>query len=150
MDKDEVAQAGALAAHPADGSGVIPHLTVLGGIAAIDFYTRAFGAVETVRMMADDNVRLLHAALRINGGCIFVNDDFPEYHGGTDGTPTHLKVTPVTIHLSVADVDGWMDRTAAAGAEITMPAADMFWGERYGRVRDPFGHVWSFGGPLKG
>lgn len=124
--------------------GVYPYLTVKGGAEAIDFYTRAFGAVEEFRNTADDGKRIMHARIRINGQAILLSDDFPEYRGGGDTPPPQ----GVTIHLEVTDADAWWDRAVKAGAEITMPLADQFWGDRYGQLRDPFGHAWSIGAPV--
>jgi PhnB protein len=127
-------------------AGVIPHLTIGGGRAteAIDFYTRAFGAEELGRHMAEDGKRVMHCHLRINGGSLMLNDDFPEWTGGV-GVPA-----AVTLHLQTDDPDRWFARATEAGASVAMPLADQFWGDRYGQVTDPFGHRWSIGGPLKG
>lgn len=122
-------------------SGLTPHLTIGGGRAAeaIDFYTRAFGATERLRMPADDGKRLMHAHLIINGSSLMLNDDFPEYRGGTaEGAPAGL-----TLHLQVDDADRWFERAKQAGATETMALQDMFWGDRYGQVTDPFGYRWS-------
>lgn len=133
------------------GGGVTPHLTILrGGTAsdAIAWYVKAFGAEEKMRTPAQDGKRLMHAHLIVNGGSLMLNDEFPEYSGPADtgkGPPDG-----VTFHLQVDDVDAWFDRAVAAGATATMPPADMFWGDRYGQVRDPFGHRWAIGAPLKG
>ena len=94
-------------------------------------------------MPAEDGKRLMHAHLRINGGSIMMHDDFPEYTGGPMGAPSG-----VTIHLEVDDADRWFERAVAAGATVTMPLADQFWGDRYGVVKDPFGHSWSIGSPI--
>ncbi|MBC7987681.1 MAG: VOC family protein [Sphingomonadaceae bacterium] len=126
--------------------GVTPHLTIGDKRAgeAIDFYKRAFGAEEAMPAhMADDGERIMHAHLRINGGSVMLNDDFPEY-GGAAGAPA-----AVTLHLQVDDADRWFERATGAGAEVSMPIDDMFWGDRYGQVKDPFGHSWSIGAPVK-
>ena len=101
-------------------------------------------------MEAEDRKRLLHAALAINGAMVMLCDDFPEYNNGQRKAPDPDGGTAVTIHLNVPDVDPFVTRAAAAGAKILMRPADMFWGERYAKLRDPFGHEWSVGGPLKG
>lgn len=121
---------------------VIPHLVVDGANNAVDFYKKAFNAQELHRMPAPDGKRLMHAAVMINGSMIFVCDDFPEWC--PPRSPKALKGSPVTITFYVDSVDAWLDRAKKAGAEVTMPAADMFWGDRYGTVRDPFGHEWAF------
>jgi PhnB protein len=123
---------------------VIPHLIVEDSAAAIDFYVKAFGAVEIARAARPDG-KIVHAALQINGSSVYLNDDFPEVCGGRSMTPTALGGTPVTIHLEVTDVDSWFKRAVDAGATIAMPLEDQFWGARYGSVRDPFGHQWSLG-----
>lgn len=126
-------------------TGVYPYLSVKGGKAAIDFYTRAFGAEEKLRMMAEDGERILHAQLRINGALVMISDDFPEYRGGGEAPAP----AGVTIHLEVDDADAWWARAVKAGASIVMPIADQFWGDRFGQVKDPFGHDWSIGAPIK-
>lgn len=128
---------------------VTPHLTVHDGVAAIEFYKKAFDAVEIMRMPAEDGKRLMHAQVTIQGGPLYLNDDFPEYCGGKARSAKAIGNTPVTLHLDVPDCDAAIAKAAAAGATVTMPAQDMFWGDRYGQVTDPFGHNWSFSTPLK-
>lgn len=127
-------------------TGVTPHLTIpsRGGQAAIEFYTRAFGAVEVRRMLAEDGERLMHAALRINGGDLLLHDEFPEYNGEQDIAPKG-----VTLHLQVDDADEWWNRAILAGGVPVFPLADQFWGDRYGQLKDPFGHCWSIGAPIR-
>jgi PhnB protein len=126
-------------------SGVYPYLTVKGGKAALEFYARAFGATEEYRAYGEDNERIMHARFRVNGAAILLSDDFPEYRGGGE-TPAPVGIT---IHLEVDDADAWWTRAVDAGATITMPLADQFWGDRYGQLKDPFGHSWSIGMPVK-
>jgi len=132
---------------------VTPHLTVKGGLEAIKFYEEAFDAEVEDIMMAQDGVRVMHAELEINDGILFLNDEFPEMpNEGNTGAPSTVGGASVTIHLSLKkpkQVERMMAQAVAQGAQIVMPAADVFWGARYGRVRDPFGHIWSFGAPLK-
>ncbi|MBI3545342.1 MAG: VOC family protein [Gammaproteobacteria bacterium] len=118
---------------------VTPHLICAGGVDAITFYKQAFGAVEVARLLGDHG-KLMHAMLRIGDSAIMLSDEFPDW--GSFG-PKSLKGSPVFIHLYVADVDAAVKRAAAAGAKITMPVADAFWGDRYGQLEDPFGHRWS-------
>ncbi len=125
--------------------GVYPYLTVKGGKAALDFYARAFGASEEYRAYGEDGERIMHARFRVNGGAILLSDDFPEFRGGGDAPAP----AAVTIHLEVEDADRWWERAVSAGAEIKMPLADQFWGDRYGQLKDPFGHSWSIGAPIK-
>ena len=116
-----------------------PHLVCAGAAAAIDFYKAAFGAVEGGRLPGPGG-KLMHAALRIGDSALMLVDEMPEW--GALG-PKALKGSPVTIHLYVTDVDAAVAQAVAAGAKVTMPVADMFWGDRYGQVEDPFGHKWS-------
>ena len=116
-----------------------PHLVCRGAAAAIDFYGRAFGAIEQFRLPGPDG-RLIHACVRIGDSRLFLVDEMPE-HGALG--PQALKGSPVTIHLQVQDADATFARAVAAGATVTMPLADMFWGDRYGQLTDPFGHRWS-------
>ena len=121
---------------------VTAHLVVKGAAAAIDFYKAALGAVEVYRMPADDGQRLMHAELQLDGGRLFLCDDFPDMCGGVSRAPA--GPSPITLHLDVPNADAAIARAAAAGATVAMPAADMFWGDRYGQIVDPFGHSWSF------
>lgn len=118
-----------------------PHLNCAGAADAIEFYRRAFGAIELGRL-EDDEKRIMHAMLRIGNSSLMLNDEFPDCPAASVG-PKTLKGSPVTIHLYVDDVDGTMAQAASAGATVTMPATDMFWGDRYGTLTDPFGHHWS-------
>jgi uncharacterized glyoxalase superfamily protein PhnB len=88
--------------------------------------------------------KLMHASVMINGAMVLLVDEMPDY--GVVG-PNRLGGTPVTLHLVVPDVDAAVDRAVQAGATLTMPVADQFWGDRYGVVRDPFGHKWSIATP---
>jgi PhnB protein len=125
-----------------------PHLVVDDAAAAIDFYVSAFGATEYGRVPHPDG-RLVHAALNINGSMVMLNDDFPDFNDGKSSTPKALGGTPVTIHLQVPDVESAFARAIDAGATVVAPLEDQFWGDRYGMVRDPFGHQWSLGQPVR-
>ena len=118
---------------------VTPHLVCAGAADAIEFYKKAFGAVDLGRL-AGPKGKLMHAAIRIGDSTVMLVDEMPEW--GAFG-PKSLKGSPVTIHLYVQDVDASVARAVAAGAKITMPLDDMFWGDRYCKVEDPFGHHWS-------
>ena len=118
---------------------VTPHLICAGAADAIEFYKKAFNAVEVVRLPGPQG-RLMHAMIRIENSAVMLADEFPDW--GSFG-PKSLKGSPVTIHLYVEDVDAFVKRAVDAGAKITMPLADMFWGDRYCRLEDPFGHHWS-------
>jgi PhnB protein len=118
---------------------VTPHLICAGAADAIEFYKKAFGAVEEARLPGPQG-RLMHATIRIAGSAVMLVDEMPEW--GALG-PKSLKGSPVTIHLYVENVDAFVKRAVDAGAKITMPVEDMFWGDRYGKLEDPFGHHWS-------
>ena len=118
---------------------VTPHLICAGAAAAIEFYKKAFNAVDEGRLPGTQG-RLMHAMIRIEGSAVMLVDEMPEW--GALG-PKSLKGSPVTIHLYVEDVDAFVKRAVAAGAKITMPLDDMFWGDRYCKLEDPFGHHWS-------
>ncbi|HEX8602485.1 MAG TPA: VOC family protein [Pseudoduganella sp.] len=126
---------------PADMPGVTPHLVCRNAAAAIEFYKKAFGAVEQARMaVPDGSGKLMHAMVRIGGSPVMLADEFPEW--GNLG-PQDLPASPVTLHCYVDDVDSAFQRAIDAGATAKMPPQDMFWGDRYGVLRDPFGHSWS-------
>src|SRR5262245_12163908 len=117
-----------------------PHLVVKGASKAIEFYKKAFGAEEIARLAAPDGKSVLHVDLKIGDSHFFLVDEFPER--GCQG-PQSVGGTPVTIHMYVEDVDAAFGKAVAAGAQVTMPLSDMFWGDRYGVLADPFGHAWS-------
>jgi len=128
---------------------IVPHLMVVGGKAACTFYEKAFGAVTLFQHEAEDGERLMHASLNINGATVMLHDHFEEF-GDAGGmqplSPTHLP--SVTIHIEVDDADTWWSRAVEAGCDIVFPLDNQFWGARYGKLRDPFGHIWSIGGPV--
>ena len=125
-----------------------PHLVVDDANAAIDFYVKAFGAVEVGRIPGPDG-KLIHGAVQIDGATVMLADDFPEMSDGKSMTPKALGGTPVTIHLTVTDVETRFQQAVDAGATVVMSLEDQFWGDRYGMVRDPFGHQWSLGQPVR-
>jgi uncharacterized glyoxalase superfamily protein PhnB len=124
---------------PSGMHSVTPHLVCAGAAQAIDFYKKAFGAEEAARLPGPDG-RILHAAVKIGDSTVMLVDEMPEW--GSLG-PKALKGTPVTIHLYVDDADKFVERAAKAGAKVTMPVSEQFWGDRYGKIEDPFGHHWS-------
>lgn len=124
--------------------GVVPYIMARGASDAIEFYKRAFGAEEVSGMPMKDGDRLMHAHLRINGGDIMMSDEFPE-HGHTLGE----RAVGVTLLLVVDDGEAWWKRAVDAGAEIRLPLAEQFWGDRYGELRDAFGHTWAINEPKK-
>ena len=130
-------------AHPIpEGTHTItPSLIIKGASDAIEFYKRAFGAQELYRMPfpgQDGQVKIGHAELQIGDSRLFLADEFPER-----GVVGPGSGSPVTIHLYVTDADAAFGRAVEAGATASMPLADMFWGDRYGKLIDPFGHHWS-------
>ncbi len=127
----------AVQAIPPGFSVVTPHLVVSDSAAAIEFYKNAFGAQELFRMPTPDGKRIMHAQIMIDGAAVMLTDEFPEM--GCQ-SPSTLGGTPVTVHLYVSDMDKVFEQAVSAGATATMPPTDMFWGDRYGRVEDPFGH----------
>jgi PhnB protein len=125
---------------PEDFHTITPHLVVKGASQAIEFYQKAFGAEEILRMPGPDGKTIMHAQLKIGDSLLFLADECPQR--GSHG-PEIGGGSPVTIHLYVEDVDSVFNAALAAGAQPIMPPEDMFWGDRYGRLSDPFGHAWS-------
>ncbi len=119
---------------------VTPHLVCKDAARAIEFYKKAFGAEERFRLNTPDGKKVLHASIVIGDSMVMLADEFPDW--GSVG-PETLKGTPVVLHLNVKDADSAFDQAVRAGATVTMPLEEMFWGDRYGQVRDPFGHSWS-------
>lgn len=134
---------------PPGCDGLIPHLVCSNCSDAIEFYKKAFGAEEVCRMPSPDGARIMHAQIKIGDHFVFLADDFPEYCDGKSGTPEALGGTPVTIHRYVEDCDAVYQRAIDAGAAAQMPVQDMFWGDRYGVLVDPFGHTWSIATHLR-
>lgn len=125
---------------------VAPHLICANAADAIEFYKKAFGATESMRMAGPSGKGVMHACIHINGAPIFLVDENPQWGALS---PRSLKGSPVTIHLQVEDVDALYDRAVKAGATAKMPPGDMFWGDRYGMLTDPFGHNWSLATHLR-
>ena len=118
----------------------VPYLMVRGGAAAIDFYKQAFGAVETMRIEAPKGM-IGHAEMTIGDAQFMLADEFPDYNAVG---PQTLGGTSVAIHIYVADVDAFVDKAIAAGGKLERPVADQFYGDRSGKIIDPFGHAWWF------
>ncbi len=119
---------------------VTPHLAVHGAAEAIEFYKKALGAREVARSAGPDGKSIMHAEIRIGDSAVFLADVF---QGMGPQSPKTLGNTSVVLNLYVEDADAVFDRAVKAGAQIVMPIANMFWGDRYGQVADPFGHVWA-------
>ena len=124
--------------------GVTPYLMIRGASEAVEWYRRAFNAEEVMRMPAEGSDKLMHCHLRINGGDVFMSDEFPEYGASLGDGPRG-----VTMFLAVDDADTWYNRAVEAGATVRMEIADQFWGDRFGEVIDPYGHGWAFGSPIR-
>ena len=118
---------------------VTPHLVCASAADALEFYKKAFDAEELSRIPGPRG-KLVHAQIRIGDSVVMLVDEFPEWNSLG---PKALKGTPVILHLYVEDVDAFLEHAVEAGAKVTMPVADMFWGDRYGQMEDPFGHRWS-------
>ena len=122
---------------PPGYEGATPYLRIRGAAEAIDFYKRAFGATEIMRL--DDGGRVGHAELQIGQAKIMLSDEYPEHN---IVSPQALGGTTVTIHMYVEDVDATIAQAVAAGAKLSYPIKDEFYGDRIGKVLDPYGHEW--------
>ncbi|MGH7806032.1 MAG: VOC family protein [Candidatus Binatia bacterium] len=127
-----------VAAVPAGSHTVTPYLVVSDALAAIDFYQRAFGAKLRYQMTMAGKIG--HAEMKVGDSQIFLADEFP---GSDQKAPTAGSAASVSLHLYFKDVKKAFDRAVTAGAQVTMPLTDMFWGDRFGKIADPFGHQWS-------
>jgi uncharacterized glyoxalase superfamily protein PhnB len=116
-----------------------PYMTVRDAARAIDFYKKAFGAVERGVMKGPDG-KVMHAELKIGDSVFMLADEFPEYGALS---PQSTGGAGMGLHIYLEDVDSAFDRAVQAGANVEMPVSDMFWGDRYGKLADPFGHKWS-------
>ena len=128
-----------------------PHICVKGGLEAIAFYERALGAENTFHQLAEDGKRVMHANLSIYGGEVMLHDEFPEFEMSVRA-PTTVGGTSFAVNIhppAAAAVDAAFARAVEAGAHGLMPPADVFWGARYARITDPFGHIWAFNAPLE-
>ena len=124
---------------PEDFHTITPQLAVKGVAGAIEWYTKALGAHELLRNAAPDGQTIMHSELLLVDSRFFVVDEFPD----SMQSPATLGGASITLHLYVRDVDSIFNRAIEAGATVLMPVADQFWGDRYGILRDPFGHRWS-------
>ncbi|WP_411036406.1 VOC family protein [Shinella sp. BYT-45] len=128
-----------------------PHICVKGGLEAIAFYERALGAKNTFHQLAEDGKRVMHANLAIYGGEVMLHDEFPEFEMSVSA-PATLGGTSFAVSINLPDpaaVDAAYARAVEAGAHGLMPPSDVFWGARYARITDPFGHIWAFNAPLE-
>ncbi|MCI4372336.1 MAG: VOC family protein [Thermoplasmata archaeon] len=124
---------------------ITPSLAVVGGVLAMEFYKKAFGAKELRRQVTPSG-KLIHGRLRIGDSILMLSDVF---RGSDRSAPSTVETTTVTLHIYSTDVEALWNRAVDAGAKVTMPLADMFWGERYGHLVDPFGHHWSLAMPVR-
>jgi uncharacterized glyoxalase superfamily protein PhnB len=124
---------------------ITAHLCCADAQKAMDFYKAAFGAQELARIVGPGG-GLMHGMMKIGDSNIMLHDEIPQWDALG---PLKRGGTSVTLHLAVADVDAWTERAVKAGASVKMPVADMFWGDRYGEVVDPFGHVWAIASRIK-
>ncbi len=131
--------AGKVKAIPDGYYSITPHLVVRGAAKAIDFYKKAFAAEEIMRMPGPDG-SIMHAELKFGNSHVMMGEESAEWGCLS---PLSLNGSPVTLHLYVENVDAAFDRAVKAGATAEMPLTNMFWGDRYGKVKDPFGHKWS-------
>jgi PhnB protein len=127
-------------------SDVVPYLSVPDGRRAVEFYSRVFETEPLVSLPMPDG-RVMHCEFRVGAARFFLSDELPE-HGGTP-SPASLSATTVAVHLYVDDCDAMVARMESCGAAVLMEPVDMFWGERFARVRDPFGHEWGVTTPLR-
>ena len=125
---------------------ITPHLNIRNAAAAIDFYKDVFGAKEVSRMPGPNGKGIMHAELRIGDSVLMLCDEYPEFNCKS---PQQLNGTSVTIHLYVPNVDDVFRKALSAGAQTLLPVQDMFWGDRYGKLQDPFGHEWSIATHLR-
>lgn len=127
----------------------IPHLIVSNGLEALEFYKDVFGGVDGHNMMAPDGKRLMHGEIELDGHKLFVSDWFAPSDGGSLDSPERLGGTCVRITLNVDDADAVVERAVTRGSIVRMPVQDMFWGARYGKFVDPYGHEWGINQQLK-
>jgi len=119
---------------------VTPHLVIRGAAKAIEFYKKAFGATELMVMPGPDGKGVMHAELKIGDSIIFLADEWPN---GPQASPEKYGGTTTSMHLYVPNADAAFEKAVAAGAKVEMPLMNMFWGDRFGKVIDPFGHEWA-------
>lgn len=127
----------------------IPHLIVSDGRAALEFYEQVFGAEEGDVMIEPNGKRVMHGEVVLDGHKLFLSDEFSEKEGGSCKMPQTIGGTCVRITLQTDDADGVVERAVARGARVLMPLADMFWGARYAKIVDPFGHEWGINQQLR-
>lgn len=125
---------------PQGNHTITPHLVIRGAKKALEFYKRAFGATEVMIMPGPDGESVAHAEMRIGDSLVYLADEWP---GAPIASPAKFGGTTVSIHMYVKDCDAVFNQAVGAGAKVSMPLMNMFWGDRYGKVTDPFGHEWG-------
>lgn len=130
---------------PEDAHTVTPYLVIDGAAKALDFYKEAFGAEELTREALPDG-KLIHGSMRIGDTTVMMSDEFPDSDARA---PPAVGTSTVVLHVYSEDVDALWERAVAAGAKPVMPLEDQFWGERYGKLVDPFGHHWTLSTPVE-
>jgi uncharacterized glyoxalase superfamily protein PhnB len=125
---------------PAGFNSISSHVIVHDGVAAIEFYKKALGAQEVMRLMSPDGKALMHAQMKVGNSMLMLASEFPP----NCLSPKTRGGSSVYLHIYTENADVLFDRAVAAGCKINMPMSDTFWGDRYGQVEDPFGHQWSF------
>src|SRR5437773_5479536 len=125
---------------PTGFHSITPHLIIRDAARAIEFYKQAFGAKEIARMPGPDGKSIMHAEIQIGDSILMIGDENPQFGCKS---PLNLNGTPITLHIYVENVDDVFQRAVKAGAQVSMPVEDQFWGDRYGKLQDPFGHQWS-------
>jgi PhnB protein len=143
MSENRMPDVDAKALPPTKG-GIVTYMQVSDANAASAFYQKAFAAEEVTRMHHPDGQRLIHCHLYINDASLMLNDPFPE-----QGMP-HVEPQGFSLTIMVDDIDSWFQRAVEAGCQVTMPVAKMFWGSRYGALKDPFGVSWAMNEEPKG
>jgi PhnB protein len=127
----------------------IPHLIVSDGKAALEFYQAVFNAELGDNMMSPEGDKLMHGEIVLDGHKLFVSDWFAPTDGGSLQSPAQLGGTCMRITVMTDDPDALVARAVERGSEVLMPVQDMFWGARYGKIRDPFGHEWGINQQLE-
>lgn len=145
MGKSRSGRSGEPAPIPPGFGTVTAYLSVEGGLAAMEFYKKAFGAREILRRVTPSG-RLIHGQVQIGNTMVFLSDVFPD---SDTAAPSSIGTTTVTLHLYTDDVDALWDRAVAAGARVSLPLENQYWGERYGKLVDPFGHQWTMSMQVK-
>lgn len=132
-----------MAQNPQVKGGVVPYLTVDGATKAAELYKKAFAAEVAAIHPPDEKGRTMHVHLYINGASVMMSDAYPE-HGHPFKEPAGFSIL-----LPVDDIDAWYKRAVEAGCTAIMPPQEMFWGDRYGQLKDPFGVIWAMNSPIK-